>query len=407
MTRVLYVTHRVPWPPNRGDRIRTWNIIRYLSRRCELHVVSLADEPPEPGAAAELEKYCESVTIARIGSERWLHAAISFLTGRTLTEGLFRSSAASVAIRRLATEPFDAVLASSSGVAAYLDEIGPGPRRWVDLIDVDSQKWFDYADASGLLTRQVYRREAMRLRRLEQQLARRCDRLLVVSEAEVDVFRTFSSDGDVRTVTNGVDLEFFDRPGDHAEQQKCVFVGVLSYKPNVDGVVWFVNEVWPAVRERYPHAVFEIVGKDPAPEVRGLNAVPGVKVVGPVPDVRPWLWSAAVVVTPLLIARGVQNKVLEAFAAGRAVVSTSPPLVGLDLVRDRHAALADSPEQWVQSIDRLFNDESARKEMGAAARQWVSEHHRWDVCLQELDELIRPEPAGRELPAQSAAEAHA
>ncbi len=390
MKNVLYVTHRVPWPPNRGDRIRTYNIIRYLGQRCRLYVATFADEAPAPDATEELGKYCESVAIVPVGATRWMHAAVSFATGKTVTEGLFHSSAFADVVQNWSESiQFDAVLASSSGVARYLD-IDPlsGARKWVDLIDVDSEKWLDYATTSNPVMAQVYKREGLRLRGIEKQLAKDCDRLTVVTDAEVEVFRDFSEDGHVSAVTNGVDLDFFKRPAETPEELKCVFVGVLNYKPNSDGVAWFCEQVWPLVRAQHPTARFEIVGRDPSPEVLALDQIDGVDVVGPVDDIRPYLWSASAIVTPMLISRGVQNKVLEAFAAERPLISSAPPLVGLDIELGTHAIKAETPQQWVDSLGMLFTDADKRQALGQASREWVVDHHRWDVCLEEFSDLL-------------------
>ncbi len=390
MKDVLYVTHRVPWPPDRGDRIRTYNIIRYLGKRCRLHVVSLAEEPASQKVITELEKHCASVRVVSIPKTRWLNAAFSFARGRSVTEGLFAAPQVKAVIdERTARISFDATLASSSGVARYLDHPRlRTARRWVDLIDVDSEKWVNYATASNPLMAQIYRREGQRLRQVEVELAESCDELTVVSDAEVDVFRSFSDAGTVTAVTNGVDLDYFARPDDFGEELKCVFVGVLNYKPNADGVVWFCNNVWPDVRRRFPKARFEVVGRSPGADVLALNEIDGVEVVGSVPDVRPYLWSASTVVAPLLIARGVQNKVLEAFAASRPVVSSPDALVGLAIDPDVHAIRATAPAHWSDSICELFTNQYRRSELGAAAREWVTAHHRWEVCLRDFGRMI-------------------
>lgn len=391
MKDVLYITHRVPWPPNRGDRIRTYNILKYLGERCRLHVVTLADEPAVADANSELEKYCQSVRIVRTGRSRWLRAGFQFLTGGTVTEGLFQSREVSKAVTDLCQQhTFEAAIVSSSGLGHYLRLPAlQQARKWVDLIDVDSQKWLDYAGTSRFPLSTIYRREGQRLRQVEQRLARECEELTVVTDSEVDVFRSFSPDGRVTAITNGVNLDYFAPPPNYEREAKCVFVGVLNYKPNLDGVVWFCKDVWPSVRRRCPDARFQIVGRNPTPEVTALGSIDGVEVVGPVDDVRPYLWSSAAVVTPLLIARGVQNKVLEAFAAGRPVVSSRNPLVGLEIQPGVHALRADTIDEWTQQLSELFEEPGKGDLLGRAARDWVTAHHRWDVCLKEFDRLIQ------------------
>ncbi|MFK7821461.1 MAG: glycosyltransferase family 4 protein, partial [Planctomycetaceae bacterium] len=276
-----------------------------------------------------------------------------------------------------------------SGIAHYLElDKFSDTTKWVDLIDVDSEKWLDYATSSNPVMAQVYQREGTRLREIEKQLAADYDCLAVVTDAEVEVFRNFSDEGRGEASTNGVDLEVFKGPEDAKEELKCVFVGVLNYKPNSDGVIWFCENVWPAVREKHPTATFEIVGRDPSPEVLALDQIAGVNVVGPVDDIRPHLWSASAIVTPMLISRGVQNKVLEAFASERPLVSSVPPLVGLDIELGKHALQAETPDEWFTAIDSLFADEQKRTSLGQASREWVVAHHRWDVCLEPFGELL-------------------
>ena len=178
-----------------------------------------------------------------------------------------------------------------------------------------------------------------------------------------------------------------------ADEPSCLFVGVLDYRPNVDGVVWFCREVWPEVRRRRPRARFALVGRRPAPAVRRLAAQPGVDVVGPVPDVRPHLARAAVVVAPLRIARGVQNKVLEALAMARPAVVSPPVLAGLGAGPGVPVLVAATPAEWVEAVVHLLDDPDARRRLGAAGRRHVEECHRWDHCLEPLEALLAPAEA--------------
>lgn len=389
--RVLYITHRVPWPPDRGDRIRTWNILKFLAERADVDLICLADEP----VTAETRSALTSVTnrlaiVPHAGKQRYLRGAMSMATGGTVTEGLFESPLLRALLAEWGKDTYyTAAMASSSGIARYVQQpiLKNVGRVWVDLIDVDSQKWLDYSKSSSFPMSLIYGLEGHRLRKLETQLAATTDRLLVVSEAERQLFRDFCPNAPIQAIGNGVDTEYFLPTETDVTPQSCVFVGVLNYLPNSDAVKWFADSVWSKVRERFPEAVFRIVGKSPTPEVEALNAVPGIEVVGPVPDVRPWLNGSSCVVVPLRIARGVQNKVLEAMACGRPIICSPAPLTGLNVESGLQLMQADSIAEWVDCIASVFEDKCRAEEFGMAASAWVQLNHRWGSCLEPLREL--------------------
>ncbi|MEQ9406076.1 MAG: TIGR03087 family PEP-CTERM/XrtA system glycosyltransferase [Fuerstiella sp.] len=391
--RILYITHRVPWPPDRGDRIRTWNILKFLARRAEVDLICLADEPVTRETRAALESVTRRLAVVpHTGLRRFLRGALSLAAGRTATEGLFESRLLRSVLRQWAmTASYDAAMASSSGIARFvLPPFLKSCRRvWIDLIDVDSQKWLDYAASSHLPVSLAFGLEGRRLRNLETRLADSVDRLLVVSEAERELFTNFCPGAPIQAVGNGVDTDYFAPLGTDTVPHSCVFVGVLNYLPNSDAVTWFARTVWPKVRERFSDGVFRIVGRSPTAEVQALHDLPGVEVIGPVPDVRPWLHRSDCVVVPLRIARGVQNKVLEAMACGRPIVCSSAPLQGLDVEPGLQLLQADSADEWVDQIGRVFDDRCRAEELGLAASAWVQINHRWNACLEPLIEMIQ------------------
>jgi sugar transferase (PEP-CTERM/EpsH1 system associated) len=257
----------------------------------------------------------------------------------------------------------------------------------VDLVDVDSQKWFDYA-ASGRFPKScLYRLEGRRLRRLERELTSWTRGVVLTTPAEVALFEEFAGVGTGRVVANGVDLEHF-RPAPATTEPTCVFVGALDYRPNVDGVVWFCEEVWPKILQKRSAARLFIVGRSPDRDVKRLAELPGVEVPGMVPDVRPWIQRAAVVVVPLRIARGVQNKILEALAMGRPVVASPVCLGGLGTVAGRDLLSASTTDEWAASLLGLFDDPERCSRLAASGRAFVEENHCWDRCLAPLAELL-------------------
>jgi sugar transferase (PEP-CTERM/EpsH1 system associated) len=389
MDPILYLVHRVPYPPDKGDRIRAFHVLKFLAKQGPVHLATLADEPISAEAQAGLTKYCKKLEIVRLPSTRSLRMLWSLAIGRTASEGAFDSPALRTVLRSWIREShYRVCLVSASSMVPYLlmPEL-KGLPAVVDLVDVDSQKWLDYVAAGWPPRSWLYSLEGRRLRRLEQELPTWVRAVTLVSEAEANLFRLFARPGRILVVTNGVDLEYF-RPSEEANEAGCVFVGALDYPPNVDGVQWFCRTVWPEIHRCHPGATMSLVGRRPVAAVQRLAGLPGVNVVGQVPDVRPYYANAAVVVTPLRLARGVQNKLLEALAMGKALVASSATLAGLKTEPGVHLLQADSADEWQKAILKLLKDRSLRQQLGAAGRRYVEENHQWDRCLEPLIHVL-------------------
>jgi len=396
---ILYLTHRVPYPPNRGDRIRSFHQLDYLASRADVSLAALADEPVPEATRAELERRCAQLAIEPVGRySRWCRAAASAVQGRTMTAGLFASARLRRTIRRWAgAKRFDAVLVFCSSMLQYamLPELACA-RKVIDLVDVDSEKWFDYHRRARGFKRLAYGLEGRQVRRLERSLLERMDAVVLVSEAEAALFRSVCPNDRTWAVTNGVDFDYFTPSDLQSEQpERCVFVGVLDYGANVDGLEWFCRQVWPRVKSQAPRATFAVVGRRPTAAVRKVADGRGVELVGEVPDVRPHLREASVVVAPLRIARGIQNKVLEAMAMGKAVLASPEALEGIAARPGLHLAQAGAASDWIEQLTALFTDPVRRTELGARGRAFVQEHHSWQACLEPLSELLGLERPGR------------
>jgi polysaccharide biosynthesis protein PslH len=395
--QVLYLAHRVPYPPDKGDRIRTYHLLRSLAGLADVHLACFADEPAGRRELEELGQLCRRVEVIPLGGlARRARIARSLASGRTATEGAFESPAMRALVARWCLEtPFRSAVASSSGMVQYLRGEATAIPAVVDLVDVDSRKWADYGASSRGPMAWLHRLEGRRLATLERSIPAWAAAVTLVSEAEAELFRRSGGAGAIHAVTNGVDLEAF-RPGFPAVPggADCVFVGALDYRPNVEGVAWFCREAWPEVLARRPGLRLAIVGRRPSAAVRRLAGLPGVELVGQVPDVRPHLAAAAVAVMPLQIARGVQNKVLEALAMGKAVVASTGAIEGIRVEPGVQLLTATSSGEWAEDVVRLLDDRDLGRKLGQAGRAFVEEAHRWDRCLAPLGELLGLSPDG-------------
>ena len=392
--RFLLVTHRVPFPPDKGDRIRSYHLLAHLAARGVVDLASLSDAPVNSTTRAALGRLCRRVEMVPVhGLGRWVRAGLSLARGRSLTAGLFGSARFGTLVGHwLRTNRYDAVVCFSSGVLPFVLNRGIEDRLVVDLVDVDSRKWLDYAQRATGPASLLFRLESRRVRALER-AAGQARAVVLATRPEATLYRAFCPEGNLEVVANGVDLAYFQpTPGPVAEVG-CVFVGQLDYRANILSLEWFCAEVWPLIRQRIPAATLRLVGRNPTAAVRRLGSRPGVELIGTVADVRPHLAAARIVVVPLLVARGVQNKVLEAMAMGRAVIASPGALEGLTLRPDRDVLVADAPADWERQVARLWDDPAQRDTLGRAARLHVEREHQWETTLQPFDAYLNLAPS--------------
>jgi sugar transferase (PEP-CTERM/EpsH1 system associated) len=367
--RILFLTHRLPYAPNRGDRVRAYHLLRLLSRRADVDLLSLVHDADEASHAGDLSSLAASVTTVSVPRVRNLLRTAAFLpTSRPATHTMLDAPDLNDAVASLARRSPDVVLAYCSGMARCALEPSLAGRPFVlDMVDVDSAKWGDMAQKGRFPLSFVYAREARVLRGFEALASRRAVSTLVVTEKERQTLAAIAPDARVEVVPNGVESARLRPTSPPAGQPVVVFCGVMNYAPNEEAVVWFVRHVWPLVVARQPDARFEIVGASPPPAVQALAAAPGVTVVGSVPEVAPYLWKAAVSVAPLLTARGVQNKVLEAIAAGLPTVVTPVVAEGLPKLVFAACRVAGSPELFAAAVvDYLQRPPDERRALALA-----------------------------------------
>ncbi|HEX5352524.1 MAG TPA: TIGR03087 family PEP-CTERM/XrtA system glycosyltransferase [Rhodanobacteraceae bacterium] len=411
MQSILFLCHRLPWPPSKGDKIRSYHVLRRLAEHHRVYLGAFVDDPADWRYVPAVEALCAGVCIRPLQSwqARW-RALGSLVRGEALTLGFYRDRAMRRWVEQtIALRKPDLVLCYSSGVAPLVmrhHELS----RVMDFVDADSDKWRQYAQARRGLPRMIYRREARRLAQFEHTVAGQFNASLFVSEAEAAFFRQQvpATADKVYGISNGVDAGYWDPQSDHSSPYKpgeraVVFVGAMDYRANVHAAQWFAREVWPRVLARRPDARFYVVGARPARDVRMLEQIHGVTVTGQVEDVRPWLAHAHSVAAPLRIARGIQNKVLEALAMEKVVLATPEAWEGIEDFEGRQGCISDSPETMAEAALRSLD--VAEPARAPAARVMVQSRFDWTRNLDAYESVLRnARHDARRVPAMSAAE---
>lgn len=390
---ILYLCHRIPYPPDKGDKIRSFHQIEQLAREHTVHLACLIDDPNDLQHVKTLEKYCASVDAVYQGrGAARLRALAALFTGAPLSVAAFASRALRKKIQaRMRSETFDRIIMFSSAMAQYINP-GSGIPAVMDFVDLDSEKWRLYADVHPFPMSWVYRLEARRLARYEEQVARIFDHAIFVSEKEAELFRSRVTDQPVSVIPNGVDTDYYDPvllAREDSGPPTLVFVGAMDYFPNVDAVQYFCERIFPLIRVEIPTAILYIVGRNPARPVRKLGRHPNVIVTGAVPDVRPYLAQAHLAVAPFRVARGIQNKVLEAMAMGVPVVGTSMAFQGMPVNPLNGIWICDDPDGFGEQVVRLLMDAQLRNRCSVAARSYVERYHRWLDHGTRLDMLLQ------------------
>ena len=399
MGELLFLAHRLPYPPDKGDKIRSFELLRHLSRRYTVHLGCFVDDPADRQHIPTVEAMCASTWIGELQPARArLRSLMALPTRGSLSFRYFFDPGLAEWVANLrSTRPLRVELAYSSPMAAYLEAAPARAVRIADLVDLDSEKWRQYARHHHGPKRWLYSLEGRRLAKVEVGLTRALDAVVLCAPREAaDLQQRPGVRGErVAVVGNGVDLAYFDPRAAASEAVAAagpapllVFTGMMNYWANIDGVTWFADDILPRLRSRRPDLRFAIVGARPTSAVERLAERQGIIVTGRVPDVRPWLAAASVVVAPLRIARGVQNKVLEAMAMARPVVATTAALAGIEAEPGADLLAADDPEAFANSVDLLLSDETRRRQLGARARQLVEQRYAWPSRLRALDDLL-------------------
>jgi sugar transferase (PEP-CTERM/EpsH1 system associated) len=405
VANILYLVHRLPYPPNKGDKVRSYHLLAHLAKNHKVFLGTFVDDPEDFRYLEKVRGYCAEVCAVGLSPKRAkLRSLNGLLTGEPLTLPYYRDNK----LRRWVADVsqatrMDAAIVFSSAMAQYVDLKARMP-VFVDFVDVDSEKWTQYARTHSGPKAWIYRREGARLLTYEREVALCAARSFFVTENERDLFRRLAPECSLRveSMCNGVDAEYFkpdfSMPSPFpAGEQAIVFTGAMDYHPNEDAATWFAREVMPLVRAEHRNTRFYVVGRSPPPAVQAL-ASDSVVVTGTVPDVRPYLQHAGVVVAPLRIARGIQNKILEAMAMAKPVIASAECAGGVDAKSGEELFSAAGALDFVKGIGNILAAPAQAVAMGHAARQCVLAKYSWEAHLAQIDShLVQPglRPGGR------------
>ena len=394
---IMFLCHRTPFPPDRGDKIRSYHVLRALAALAPVHVGCLADDAADLAQRSEVDTFAATLCMPRRAKPLPIAGIQALATGRPVSLAAFRSRRLERWIRQTIRErPIAAIYVFSGQMGQYVPAEWQG-RLVVDLVDVDSAKFEAYGNAATGPRAWIDRREGRLLAQVEARLVDRADATLLVSEAEAALLRQrIGPGGNIRAIGNGIDADTFDpanvtpaslapRGGPH-----LLFTGQMDYAPNVEAVRRMTTRIMPSIRKGYPDARFHIVGRAPAAQVMALDGQNGTVVHGEVADMRPYLAAADMVCAPLAIARGVQNKVLEAMAMARPVIVTPQAATGIDAIAGQHLLVADSDPAFAAAVLGCLANPAQAARIGQAARERVMGTMSWQASLAPLADIMQP-----------------
>lgn len=397
---ILYLAHRIPYPPNKGDKIRAFNEVKFLSQSNSVDLICLADNPDDLKYGADLQQLCQRVQVFPLGvGTGKIKGMISLGIGKTISEAYFYQKRFQTLFDSwISQNRYDAIICFSSPMAEYvfnsttLKHLNKIPELIMDFCDLDSDKWVQYSGTASFPMNFVYKFEGKRLLEYEKRINRFFDRSVFVSDRENELFRSyFPGARQLQVIPNGVDYDYFAPEDETLEENKIngktfskpmlMFSGAMDYHANGDGVKWFCKEILPVVREVVPDITFYIVGSNPTEDVQKLAQEQGVVVTGFVEDIRDYYRAADICVIPLRIARGVQNKVLEAMSTGKPVLTTEISIQGIRAVPGKDLIVEDHPQSFARAVIDLLNDGEMMKNLGKSAREYVMANHNWKENL--------------------------
>ncbi|MFH1154546.1 MAG: TIGR03087 family PEP-CTERM/XrtA system glycosyltransferase [Pseudomonadota bacterium] len=388
---ILFLVHRIPYPPNKGDKIRSFNELKFLSENFSIDLVSLTDDSDDVKYTEDLKQYCRKVHVCYIPPlKAKVRGMANLLAGGAISTAYFYETRVQKIVNAcLSANDYHAVICFSSPMAEYVFRAEDQFRRSntkliMDFCDLDSEKWKQYSVEKRFPMSWIFRLESQRLLDYEIRTNRFFHHSIFVSEKEKLLFRLrYPEARNLISISNGVDTGFFSpvEPLKTRSEPTLLFTGAMDYFANIDGVLWFMKEIFPLVKKASPNVRFIIAGRNPPRVIRRLAESPNVVVTGFVKDIRTCYQEADIAVIPLRIARGVQNKILEGMAMAKPVVATPCAADGIDAKVGIHLLVSDSPQKFADTISRLLSSEHSRKNIATQALNHVRHRYAWSKCL--------------------------
>ncbi|MDX1413068.1 MAG: glycosyltransferase [Candidatus Promineifilaceae bacterium] len=386
--KLLFLTSRLPWPPDRGDRLRTYHLLRTFSKEHEIVLVSFVADRKEAEHLHEIEAYCRDIHIIHLPFwQSALSVALNIWRGTPLQLEFYRSRKMRMLVdKMLSKEKFQAAYIHLFRMTPYLMK-NTQVYRVVDLTDLISQEISTSMPYRSRISRAIYNVELPRIASYERQVAEWADEAWLISDRDKFELETHCASNKLQTIPNGVNSETFYPMQVQQHDLKVIFVGNLSVFHNIDALRYLVLEIMPLVREQEPECNFQIVGSGAGREVRSLVRKPGIEFSGFVADLNMALNKSTLFIAPLRFSAGIQNKVLEAMTTGLPVVSTSTVNAGLGAVAGRELLVADEARSLADEVVRLLRKPHLRREIGLAGRRFVERQFGWDIALRRMRDI--------------------
>ncbi len=388
MKKVLFLAHRIPFPPNKGDKIRSFNELKFLSTRFKIDLITFADSKKDLQYVPKLKEYCDKVLVLSLNKiMAFFGVFIFFLSGKSLSEGFYYSPKFRHSVNQFILQnKYAFVFCFSSQVAQYVSD--KKIQKIMDFCDVDSDKWIQYSLNKIFPLSILYRLEGSRLSRKEKEIAHDFSLSLLSTRRELQLFQKKITNANLKILANGVDSNYFKL--NHSEKERAlVFVGAMDYYANIDAVIWFIEKVFRRLNQRDNHIKFYIVGSNPSQKIRNFSGeFSNVIVTGYVEDVRPYLAKSKIAVIPLRIARGIQNKVLEAMSMELPVIISQKIYASLQNPVPQNVLIFKDEYHFVDLILSLINDDARIKETGKRLREYVLQYYNWNKIFSDFEHIL-------------------
>ncbi len=390
--KILFICHRIPYPPTKGDKLRAYNILKHLAKSHEIDLVCMADTPDELEYIPKLKSYARHIHCKNLHPFKYSLNYVRFLFSKyPLTLGHFYSASFKREVEGfICGNKYDLIYVFSAAMSQYVTDIDHIPKV-LDLVDADCEKWLSYAKYASFPKSAIYNLEGNRTRKYEMEISGKFDAVTVVSESEKKILIPYIPNEKLFVVGNGLDQSLY-KGYQHIkkpDEQNLLFVGGMFYFAYIDGILHFYKDAFNRIKKAFPQVKFHIVGADPAASILKLNNDPNVSVTGYVDDLMPYLTHANVYVVPLRMAPGIQNKILEAMAMNIPVVSTHAAIQGIDAVDGKDILLADRPEEFADAVISLFRQRTLRERLSANALELITDKYDWYKNLSKLDQILK------------------